>query len=65
MSTTLQTQLLLVIIMVGVVVAFAVELGLAAWLGPDDALRRSLESFDAILPVASMGIAWLFVRNKA
>ena len=65
MKTTLQTQLFLVIISIGIVTAFALEFALVAWLGTDDAFRRSLEGFDAILPVLTMGLAWLFVRNRA
>ena len=65
MKTTLQTQLFLVVLSIGVVVAFAIELALAAWLGSDNAFRRSIEGFDTILPVIMMGISWLFVRNKS
>ena len=54
-----RTQTLVLIILVGMVTALAVELSIHA-----TGFGESLEAFDTVIPVASIGLAWLFYKPK-
>ena len=50
-----KTKALILIILVGLVSALAVELSVTA-----TNFGQSLEAFDTVIPVVSIGLAWLF-----
>ena len=50
-----KTRFFVLAILTSTVTALAVELALAA-----GTFGESLEAFDAVIPVASIGLAWLF-----
>ena len=62
--TTPRTRIIIVYAAMGLFTALAVELVIAALYAPQPQFARSLEAFDAVLPLLSMGMYWLFNREK-
>ena len=56
----MKTRTIVLIILTGMVVALAVELTIKA-----TSFGESLEAFDTVLPVVTMGLVWLFSGQKS